>query len=586
MSRKIRNFFLASLVALAVVQGWACRFFEFNNDGISYLDIADHLLRRDWAGAVCCHWNLLYPGFLALVLAVVHPSPYWLFATLKLANLLIFFFLLLAAEIFLSQFLRSYKAQLRTTSSFALSEQMWIVLFYSTFSWCFLTMGGIFSDTPDMLMSSLLLISISVYLKIREEPALLANHVLLGFYLGTAYIAKAVALPIMLVLFALLALEIAPWRRYGKNFLIGIMIAGLLTLPLMMYVSERWGGTNRADPAKLFYLWSVRGRGGDINLSPELVHPIRRIVRHPRTDEFATPLEATFPVWFDPGYWYQGVKVEFSPFSSMIALVCNLFYYTSLFFALYLCALLVVFKEARHNLFTVRSWWKNAVFLIPAIVAFAIYAAVANLNLDPGNHRYFPVFILLFFIGTFASLRLPDSPRSGKAVSMAVCLIFAFALFQSGRQLLHDLKQSLADQNFVHYKVAQDLYQLGIRTGDRVARLGDFEVLVDWAKLGGFRIGAEIWSPDEYWRCTQAERAACLDRLRQYNIKAVVYFPHPVTQISDLLHNFFQKSVEHNLRSIGVQIAPAPRSVEQGPPPLPDEGWRKLKDADCYVFIL
>src|SRR5438093_6515230 len=66
-------------VTLGFVHVWAGHHFLGNADALSYLDVADAYLRRDWHTALNSYWSPLYSWLLALAFLIVKPSPYWKF---------------------------------------------------------------------------------------------------------------------------------------------------------------------------------------------------------------------------------------------------------------------------------------------------------------------------------------------------------------------------------------------------------------------------------------------------------------------------------------------------------------------------
>ena len=42
-------------------------------------------------------------------------------------------------------------------------------------------------------------------------------------------------------------------------------------------------------------------------------HPTRKIYDDPTMYEFGTPFKVTYPPWYDPSYWYEGVKLTLDP---------------------------------------------------------------------------------------------------------------------------------------------------------------------------------------------------------------------------------------------------------------------------------
>ena len=76
---------LASL-GFGLAHAWIGRY-SMNPDGMSYLDMGDALLRRDWAHAVNAYWSPLYGWMLGLVIGEIQPSPRWEFPLVHVVEL-------------------------------------------------------------------------------------------------------------------------------------------------------------------------------------------------------------------------------------------------------------------------------------------------------------------------------------------------------------------------------------------------------------------------------------------------------------------------------------------------------------------
>src|SRR4030095_1018554 len=89
VNRKLRQlelgFFLFALL-LGFVHVWADHHYLKNADAMSYLDVADAYLRRDWHTAINAYWGPLYSWLIAITYLITRPSPYWKFAVLHLLN--------------------------------------------------------------------------------------------------------------------------------------------------------------------------------------------------------------------------------------------------------------------------------------------------------------------------------------------------------------------------------------------------------------------------------------------------------------------------------------------------------------------
>src|SRR5215831_15431337 len=77
------------VLVLGFVQAWATRY-NIEPDRISYLDIADKYLQRDWTAAVNAYWSPLYSWLLAAAFYLFRPTSYWEYPVVHLVNFLLY----------------------------------------------------------------------------------------------------------------------------------------------------------------------------------------------------------------------------------------------------------------------------------------------------------------------------------------------------------------------------------------------------------------------------------------------------------------------------------------------------------------
>src|SRR5262249_32280400 len=141
----------------------------------------------------------------------------------------------------------------------------------------------------------------------------------------------------------------------------------------------------------------------------------------------------------------------------------------------------------------------NEIFLWgPAAAAFAMYAIVF---VEP---RYVGGFLILLCCAAFGAIRISHLKRRDWRLRIAKALIFLSEGFQIATsirqdfQLLKDFRES-NDWNVVQY-----LQSIGMKSGDRVAFLGNAIGNHYWAHLGGIEIVAEVAreGTDDYWNAS------------------------------------------------------------------------------------
>ena len=154
--RSLEKILLPATLALGFVHAWIGRY-SMNPDGVSYLDIGDALVRRDWANAVNAYWSPLYAWILGLVVGGIQPSPRWEFPLVHLVNSAIFVFALLCFRFFLHSilmFCHTRRAETETNGTEVLPDWVIVLLGYALFLWASLELETLYDVSPDLMVLS------------------------------------------------------------------------------------------------------------------------------------------------------------------------------------------------------------------------------------------------------------------------------------------------------------------------------------------------------------------------------------------------------------------------------------------------
>jgi hypothetical protein len=191
---------------MAVVLGfwhvWSDHHYLSNADALSYLDIAEAYLRRDWHTAINAYWSPLYSWLIALALLVVRPSSYWKFGVIHLVNFAIYLFALGCFAFLIQElvhFNRSRKDALLAEGFVMLPGWALVALGYPLFIWSSLFLLFLALESPDMLVASFVYLACALLLRMRRQASNWVPFVLLGIALGFGYLAKSVMLPMSIV---------------------------------------------------------------------------------------------------------------------------------------------------------------------------------------------------------------------------------------------------------------------------------------------------------------------------------------------------------------------------------------------------
>lgn len=482
MRRQRFGFWLFASTA-GLIQCWSYRFW-IESDGVNYLDVANAYLRHDWSAAINSYWSPLYSWLLAVTFYVVRPSGYWESTVLHLLNFVIFLFALRGGEFFISELVHS-----RTDKSIP-DWAIWTVG-YSVLLFVSLFMNAAYLDTPDLCTSGLVYIAAGLLIRIRSGRATPPVFMIFGAVLGIAYFSKTI---MFLVAFAFLA---AAGRRRGTVLALAYFVA--VTLPWITILSRSVGRVTYGDVGPASYIQYIAHSGAPI-------HPPRKIFDSPEVREFATPIRATYPPWYNSPYWIEGLHPRFEWKAQFRVLVRNAKDYLHVLTGQkeFIAGFLLIFV-AWPKLLPIR--WH---VLVPALWGFSLYALVHV------ESRLVGAFFVLLWLILFSGLRI-RSERFLKLVMLAIALTTVFKIVRAAVARPNDSPP-------IQWQTAQTLQEMGIEPGSRVAVFGHTNDGDYWAHLIGVRVVADIQADalPAYWSAPPGVRTEILSRLSELDIRAVV----------------------------------------------------------------
>lgn len=548
-------------IVLGAIQAWSHRFSISSEDGISYLDIADAYLRGDWNLAINPHWSPLYTWLIGLALYVLKPSPYWEFATVKLVNFIIYLFTLLCFDFLLRNFLFHYNKKLlpNLNGYLKIPEGVLLVLGYTAFLWASLRWIGVFCDSPDMLTAAFVYLAAGIVLHINARSARWFNFVMLGVVLGFGYLSKTVMFPVAFVFLGVAMFAVGNFRKGFKRTIAALLVFTVVVAPFITAISVHKGHVTIGEAGKLSYAWYISPRVADHHWqgkppgsgTPE--HTTRQIFTQPAAYEFGTPISTTYPVWFDPSYWNEGLKPKFNLNKQIRTIAKNTLFYGRKFLLHIVFCYLILVCVAGKFWPSIKNLTANWYILLPAVAGLGIFLVTTDMPFlvlpTHASPRYLAPFIVLLFAAVFSSLRLPDSKNLKKWVT---CMILATLLVNLTRISLYtaqDLSTIWKKPDHTHLQIAESLHQLGIKSGAKVAKLGLSDYY--WARLARTKIVAEIPDGKDFWSKDEATRANAIEAIAKTGAEVIVQQP-------------------------GLKI---PNSISK-------DGWIKLGNTKSYAYLL
>lgn len=502
-------------LGLAAIQAWNSRFDMFP-DGIQYLDNADAYFRGDWHNAANTYWSPMYSWLLGAALHALRPSPYWEFPVLHLVNFCIFAGAAGAFCFFLSE-LRLRAVQPATRPAIT-------AIACATFLYAMLDFTNVVIPTPDLTMAIFVFLAAALLVRIGAGEAGPAAFLGLGFTLGLGYLAKAPFFVFSAVCFAMLIVLVFKHRAAGSRVLLAAAAFAIIAAPYIAFLSFEKGRLTYGESGKYNLAWLVNGipyyhwQGGPPGSGTPL-HPTRKLSDQPPVYEFAMPIIGTFPPWYDPSYWYQGAKVRYRltdfQHAGVRGVRTHLYLFRHRQVPLITGLAVLVLLAPRKWAIAAMSFriWPALVF---ASVPFVVYALVHV------EGRFLGAFLvllwtLLFTAATSAVGELPPATIHAVAATVTALMLVEAALVSVPSQPLHELHDKVTSVRSPnpHWEIAKALSGLGVRPGDRAARIGT-DLEYSWARLARVQIVAEVLPPDaDYDRFAHARRAAEWEHARE-----------------------------------------------------------------------
>jgi len=480
-------------IATGLLQSWAFRH-SVRSDGVSYLDIARACSHGDWQSLVNGYWSPLYPFLLGGVFYIVKPSFYWESTIAHLANFGIFVISFACFEQFVKMLAQSQRKESNSPDE---TERMpewalWILgdTLFIYFSLLFIGMDRI---QPDLCVAALVYLAAAFLLRIRRGDDRWTTYAGFGATLGAAYLAKAIMFPLAFVFLGCALLVRKPLSRAVPRTALALVIFLLVSAPFILALSEQKGRLTFGDVGRIAYAEFVDGATRHIHWQGEPVgtgipvHPTRMLMVSPPLFEFATPPMGTYPPWYDPSYWYEGIVAKFNLRNQLRAVRYTIEEYAGIL--PYMSGVFVGFLGmalfARSDGSFGKGFFKEWPIWVPAAAALGLYGLVYV------EARYVAPFFVLIWMSLFAGLRFPRSSVAQafvRTLTLAMGLMFGMGImWLAGRSLF----RALQPLPFVNWQVAEGLREIGLQPGDRVASIG-FALEGYWAHLAGLKIIAEI----------------------------------------------------------------------------------------------
>jgi len=444
----------------------------FNPDGVSYLDVADQLLRFRLPVDAIDYWSPFYP----LLIALFKQLPLREIVAVRFLNFCIFILAMIGFE----RFLRSAATE-RNRS--AISRSILDVVGYGVFIWSTLSLITVESVTPDLMVFAITCYVAAILQKaFRGDPW---AGVTLGLLLGLGYLAKAIMLPVGLMFCA--ATFLFGGRHGRRAFWRAVAMFFLIAAPLVVLLSVRKGHLTFGGSARLNYAWYVGDLPRWIHWQGDSTHgraisPTKIISEKPSAFSFEEPFtEATYAPWFAPSYWHRGLRLTFDRERQLEAVRENV---SALGGILRPAAVALVLLLSVALIATRRIGGYNYALIGVGAAAVALYTLVHV------EGRFLAPAFTLISVGLMSRADCFAVAR-GRRLLCAASILAAVVMIAAPINELVERRVDPSSRALRTESLVKLLVREGAGRGKRVAVIGD-GIDASWARRCGLRIVAEV----------------------------------------------------------------------------------------------
>jgi hypothetical protein len=500
-------------------------------DGLAYLEIANNAATSSPRYLISnAYWSPGYPALIAATIKLFHPLPSSQSAAVHALDWVICSGVYLSFTFFLHTLLKwventhgaVFENRILFVSIVALA---YALLFFSNIH------VQLWVGHPDLLVEALVYLIAGLCIRLSLPDSRLSHYVVLGLILALAYTAKAAMFLLSIILLILLFIWPPLVTKGRRGALVAAASFLIVSLPLIAALSYSKGRITFGDAGKLNYAWLVNDVPFSIFWESSLPHSPGKIASDPVIVKLEGPIRGTWPLWYDPSYWYEGVQAHFDLRQQVAAYLgflglahqqqgaVNVKELAQEWIPLFAGAVTFVFMGARIKKAyrsTARHLW---LFLWPA-AAFVMYASV---HLE---YRFVVPFFMLGWVGFFVTACIvAKSPEKSAPVILVVVITL---LMIDGRSFLAFLKPGASRTGVVD--IAAGLGRLGIRRGDELVTIG--APGIPPAYYSAWLIGARYTyivagDPDRMFKRPASDVRAVIEVLRSNGAKAIVSRARP-----------------------------------------------------------
>jgi hypothetical protein len=515
--------------------------YNVDADTVAYLDLSNAIRNHQWHALVNASWFPVYPALLTVGRACFSFRPQYDIMAARLVDSALNILLLLAC-VLLAAVLRQLTLN-RGIDRSQLLPRRTLFLWTATFSYYFVSQDLI-GIKPDTFVSIFLILGIAALLWGRLRRGFLP-YVVAGMCGGVAFLGKAFALPVFVLLLFLAACVNLRRPRILLGLFISLSVFGLTAGPLIWQISAQKGRVTIGDSGRLNTAWYVNGadRFNPVNdpvyhqadALGTFVHPGELLWREPEITYYGgDKVYGSTPQWDDFSYWSDGLHSRFILHETVGAVIGNA---KSLIFTMMMRiqAFLLIAALIGWGFSVPRRLISDPDVLVLSMLAFLSTASLTLVHLET---RYVAFSLILLGV-LFAACAVAVQPSATRrSLHLALALGASLILVGGFQNSLKQFKTAAgegADPLKGIYSAAvlaagQNLATLYPR-GTEVACIGDSACWSDplWTEYAGVKMtaiietgpGGPTKSAEE--GCEKIERnPAIFESLRQHHVRAIV----------------------------------------------------------------
>ena len=493
-----------------------------SSDQMSYLDIAHVYLQGSWWDGVNGYWSPLLPALVALAFRIAHPSLTQELPVSAAVTYFNFVFVLAAYLFFHARLVRCFEVRFLGAWSPGKSTALFLFGFATTLAAVCGLLG--FGLLPDLLVAVFFLLSAGCLAGFFRREATPLAVLAFGFVLALGYLAKAILGPVAFVFIFSFYWErrkragaLVPTAALAALFL---FFSALHWLPLSLAEKRFTFG----ETGKINYVWFmgqgkyVAGEALQTSLDgTPLKHPFQILSEDPIVYGFKGDVRGTFPNWYDPSYWMEGLRPAVRPVRQAVVIFLNGILFADALtdgsgagmpgsdagFTLSLVAFvsLLALAPSFRKTFLGLPW----TLLLPSLAGLAFYGLVYSV------YRHVMAFVLVAMIVGVGSILAdlgPEYVRIARRIGLGLFVITWIALLAQSLNGLHD-RLRLGGWPAVLHNSDVDaglaLNGLNVPPGTAVAEIGDLATFY-FPEVARVRVLAKVKDAPVFWNLSEERK--------------------------------------------------------------------------------